>query len=217
MVIGDVLPKTYKEISIRGYTNKWNSNSKDDVNQNYLWFINLIWLSNDEIMHKEYEIFHDIKLIPFAYTNGGDYWCFDYNQKDYTPVVCCYHDGAEGEYYAKTLEGALFRQILDFACNEFTDSENEDEESIVTGKKFVLNWIGMLEEYFPDEWLAELKSIVKNKNYVDSSPGYVLMISEYEYDELLKKYIDFDLLDKKFIWTQEDTTKFYGGGAISTN
>jgi hypothetical protein len=211
MIIDDVLPKTYKEISKRGYTNKRDSKSKDADNQNYLWFINLIWISNDELLQKEYEIFHNIKLIPFAYTNGGDYWCFDFNQKDYTPVVCCYHDGAEGEYYAKTIEAALFRKILDFACNEFTDSEIEDEESIVTGKKIVLNWIGMLEEYFPDEWIAELNNIISNKDYVDSSPGYVLMISECEYDQLLKKYIDFDLLDKKFIWTQEDITKFYGG------
>lgn len=38
------------------------------------------------------------------------------------------------------------------------------------------------------------------------SPGYVVMISESKYDELVKKYIDFDLLDKK----QDDTAKFFG-------
>ncbi|BAH42254.1 hypothetical protein BBR47_12770 [Brevibacillus brevis NBRC 100599] len=215
MKIDDLLPKIYKDLSKRGYTNERNFISFDDVNQNYLWFINLTWVPNEEIMQKEYESFHNLKMIPFAYTNGGDYWCFDLNQKDYIPIVCCYHDGAEGEYFAKTLEAALFRQILDFACNEFTDSEIEDDQSVVTGKKIILNWIRRLEEYFPNEWISELNNIVNNKDYVDSSPGYVVMISESKYDELVKKYIDFDLLDKKFIWTQEDTTKFFGG-ATST-
>ncbi len=47
---------------------------------------------------------------------------------------------------------------------------------------------------------------IENRNYTKSSPGYVEMISESKYDELIKKYIHFDLLDKEFIWT-DDTSK----------
>lgn len=203
----DVLPKIYKDINKKGYTDQKNFKSFDDINQNYLWFIDLIWLSYDEIMKKEYESFHNIKMIPFAYTNGGDYWCLDLNHKDYMPIICCYHDG-EAKYYAKTLEATLFRQILVFAFNVFTDNDIKDKESIETGKRIIFNWISKLKEYFPNEWISELNNIINSKDYEVISPGYFSIISESKYNELTKKYIDFDMLDKKFIWTN-DVTKFY--------
>lgn len=209
MKIDDVLPQIYKDLDEKGYTNYRNFKSFYDIDQNYLWFINLTWLSYDQVIREEFKEFHKIKMIPFATTNGGDCWCLDLNHKDYVPIVCCYHDDGEAEYYAKTMEAALFRQILEFACNEFTDSEIRDEDSIEIGKEIILNWISKLEKYFPNEWISELINIVNNKDYVESSSGYVTMISESKYDELIKKYIDFDLLDKKFIWTNEDVTKFY--------
>jgi len=203
----DVMPTIYKEISKKGYTDQRNFSSFDDINQNYLWFIDLIWISYDEIMKKEYESFRHINMIPFAYTNGGDYWCLDLNHKDYTPIVCCYHDG-EAKYYAKTLEAALFRQILEFVFNIFTDNDSKDKESIATGKQIVLNWMSKLEKYFPVEWIFELNNIADSKDYTMVSPGYFSMISESKYDKLIKKYIDFDKLDKEFRWT-DDVTKFY--------
>jgi hypothetical protein len=105
------------------------------------------------------------------------------------------------------LEAALFRQILLFAHNEFTDNGIMDETCIATGKKIILNWISKLEQYFPNEWISELNYIIENTNYTKSSPGFVKMISERKYNELVKKYLYFDLLDQEFIWTR-DTSKF---------
>jgi hypothetical protein len=210
MNANDVLPKIYKDINQKGYIDQRNFKSFDDINQNYLWFIDLTWLSYDEIMQKEYESFHNIKMIPFAHTNGGDYWCFDLNQNDYIPIVCCYHDDGEAIYYAKTLEAALFRQILDFTCNEFSSKEIENECSIETGKKIIMNWISKLGKYFPHEWISELNYIISSEDYTlsEGTTNYVVMTSESKYDELIKKYINFYMQDKKFIWTK-DVTKFY--------
>ncbi|AEV68175.1 SMI1/KNR4 family protein [Acetivibrio clariflavus] len=208
MDINNLLPQIYIDLNKKGYTDLNNFISFDNINQNYLWFIDLIWLSHDEILKKE--SFHNINMIPFAYTNGGDYWCFDLNHKDCMPIVCCYHDG-KAKYYAKTLEAALFRQILLFAVNEFTDSDITDKDSIEIGKQIICNWISKLRDYFPKEWISELNNIVNNKDYEEVSPGHFSIISKNKYDELIKKYIDFELLDKKFVWINgaDDVTKFY--------
>lgn len=207
MNIEDMLPQIYKDLNKKGYTNYRNFKSSADVNQNYLWFIDLTWFTYDQIIQEEE--FFNINMIPFATTEGGDCWCLDLNHKNYVPIVCCYHGDGEGVYYAKTLEATLFRQILDFACNEFTDGDNKDENSIMTGRQVILNWISELKRYFPNEWICELSNIINSEDYAETEPGYFEMISESKYDELIKKYIDFELLDKTFIWTKEDTRKFY--------
>jgi hypothetical protein len=60
----------------------------------------------------------NIKMfISFAHTGGGDRWVWYLDDSGRATVGLCCHDDTEGTFYAETIEGAIFRNILEFVSN----------------------------------------------------------------------------------------------------
>ena len=68
----------------------------------------------------------EFKLIPFAKTAGGDYYCFAYNGTDKEPVIILYlHDEYDNpEIIAYSFEEFIYVQMLSAACDEDLDGEH---------------------------------------------------------------------------------------------
>jgi hypothetical protein len=187
-----------------------NFKSRDSIEiQTYVWFYDMEWLSHDRIIHYEYENYQSKSVVPFALTGGGDIWGWHIDLKEFMPIVLCLHDDNEGIFYAPSFEAALFRHILDFASqNNFCLGTGRSwEMELPMARKHLLNWKNKFRRWFAAEWLFEIDRLLNlNLKFyqVGSKPSagdYYLLITPKECSELVQKYLDFELLDKTFLWT----------------
>lgn len=205
-------PVAFYDMDKSGWFDKKNYTDRDSIgDKTYLWMNDIQWLSLEKIINYEYEDYQSKSIVPFG-TTGGDIWGWHLDYKPIMPVVFCTHDDEEGTFYAKTYEGALFRQILDFASqNNFCTQEgNKWEMSLLIARKHLMNWKNKFEKWFEKEWINEIDRLIglELKYYETVSPtvvgGYYVLITPEECRDLTKKYLDFELLDRSFIWVNED-------------
>jgi len=82
--------------------------------RNYLWINDMEWYSLEEIAKFEFADYcapYLPNLVPFAFTGGGDDWCW---QTDHgMRVLYCAHDCYDGEIYAPDFRSALFPSFPD--------------------------------------------------------------------------------------------------------
>ncbi|MDD4889974.1 MAG: hypothetical protein PHU85_08580, partial [Phycisphaerae bacterium] len=64
--------------------------------------------------------------VPFAFTAGGDYWCWapHLGETGHAPVLLCYHDCNEADFWAPDLAGTAYRQVL-YHCAEPATTQDE--------------------------------------------------------------------------------------------
>lgn len=204
-------PSSYMEMSRNGWFDGKRFKSRDDFNQDCIWFCEMAWLSFKQIVDYQYEDYQSTSIVPFALNRAGDIWGWhlDYKNKDCLPIVLCYHDDDEGLFYAPSFEAALFRHILEFASqNNFCLNSGESwEMDLQTAQQHISNWKNKFASWFKSEWLLEIERFmtlelklfqVKNK---PSTGDYYTLISPMECNELVEKYIGFDQLNETFIWT----------------
>lgn len=203
-------PPVYIEMEKRGWFNVADFKDRDSIEmQTYIWFDDMEWLSHDQIINYEYDADRSRTVVPFAVTGGGDIWGWYLDDKERMPVVLCCHDDVEGHFYAPFFEAALFRHILEFASqNNFSVGTGEPwEMELLVARKHLLHWKDTFGQWFASEWLAEIDRLLKLdlKLYqVGNKPSagdYYLLITPEECGELVRKYLDFGLLDKTFLWT----------------
>lgn len=155
-------------------------------------------------IHYDYEEYESRSIVPFAVSGGGDKWAW-YTEKQGLPVVYCPHDDDEGLFYAENTEGAIFRQILEFASqnNFYHEVGRSWEMSILDAKRHLKNWRTRFEKWFKKEWNDELDTLIDSdlKFYSHNTGGYYVLITPEEAKEKIEKYLHFDLLNKPFIWT----------------
>lgn len=191
------VPSLYKIMDKRGFFNS----------KSYLWLNDMEWLSIDKIEKYEHEKGESKAVIPFAFTSGGDKWVWVINtsNEDY-PVGLCYREEWNGVYYAKNMEDAIFRQIIEYVASSNFYLNLKDAESYQISEyklKFLLRYweksfTGILNDKYLDviNGFLDLKlKKVKNKY----GEWYALLTLE-EQDKLINKFINFDLLNKEFEW-----------------
>lgn len=147
--------------------------------ESYLWLDEMEWMSIDEI--KEYE------------------------NKEYYVGLCSWGEW-NGIYYAKNTEDAIFRQIIEYVASSNFYLIKEEAESYQVGqeelKKQLDNWRKSFQGILNNEYLNIINMLSQlNLKYTTSKYGeWYALLSIEEQDELIEKYIKFDLLDEEFEW-----------------
>lgn len=117
----------------------------------YLWLNDMEWYSPEDILNFEFQPWHLPGFVPFAFTGGGDYWCWHPARAGDQGfhVMCCFHDYEMATVYAPNFQTALYLQILQF-CAESSERQSID------ASKFLCRWAIDLAEIFPAAWSARL-------------------------------------------------------------
>ena len=191
------IPKIYKKMDERGFFN-----FKAD---SYLWLNEMEWFPIKKIINFNYETGVRKNIIPFAHTARYDQWVWVFDDNNNYQVGFCENVEDKGIYYAKNMEDAILRHIIeyvsgnDFYINEIDAhlfSKNESE------LKFLLNsWKKRFNGLLCDDYLNLIDyfttlNLKKCKDEIDGE--WYALISYDECDELINKYIKYDMFEKEF-------------------
>ncbi len=206
-------PEVYMELEKQGCFDVNKFKSRDNfINQNYVWFYDMEWLSHDKIINYNYEDYQSRAVVPFAMTGGGDIWGWYLDCQNSMPIVLCPHNDDEGIFYANCFEAAVFRHILEFASkNNFCIDVGESwEMDLKMARNHLSNWKSKFGRWFAPEWLSEINRLMTldiKLHQVGKYPSegdFYLLITPEEYSELTKKYLAFNLFDQTFVWTNDN-------------
>ena len=194
-----IIPSVYQKMNERGFTNPQADS--------YLWLNEMEWMPIDKIKEYEYDEGETKSIVPFAITGGGDKWVWVVNNenKEYC-VGLCERAESNGIYYAKNTEDAIFRQIIEYAASSNFYLIKEEAESYQVSedelKIHLKNWKKSFQGILNSEYLNIIDKFSKLKlKYTKSKYGeWYALLSMEEDDELIEKYIKFDLLDDEFEW-----------------
>lgn len=191
------IPLIYQKMDEQGYTTQ----------ENYLWLNEMEWISINKIREYEYDEGESELIIPFAFTGGGDKWVWIVNDenKEYC-VGLCENAEINGIYYAKNTEDAILRQIIEYVSDSnfyvselkaksYQISENELMQCLET-------WKNCFKGILNENYLNIIDNLRKLKlKHIESQYGEGdALLTLDERNELLDKYINFDLKDKEFEW-----------------
>ena len=102
---GLVLPEAYRSMYAAGWF--------DVKGDNDFWLNEAEWMSLEEILNHEPAEYHRPEFVPFATTGGGSYWCWWPSAHPET-VVFCPRDCYDGQFFAPSFIGFVYRSLLDF-------------------------------------------------------------------------------------------------------
>src|SRR5689334_1633542 len=118
---GFSVPEEYRRLASRGLLNLGAAAHASAFYEpgSYLWLHEMEWFSLEEIINFEFQPYHLPGFVPFAFTGGGDFWCWQPSFADGRGirVLLCHHDSEFATVYAPNFKTALFRQALDFASS----------------------------------------------------------------------------------------------------
>lgn len=194
-----IIPSVYKKMNERGFTNL--------NNESYLWLNEMEWMPIDKIREYEYDNGESKLIIPFAITGGGDKWVWVANDenKEYC-VGLCERAEVNGVYYAKNTEDAIFRQIIEYVSDSNFYLIKEEAESYQVNedelKMQLEGWKNSFRGILNDEYINIIDKLSElSLKHIKCQYGewYALLTLE-EQDELIDKYIKFDMIDDEFEW-----------------
>lgn len=185
-------PKMYEKMLERGYF--------DGQSTNYLWMYEMEWDSTNDILTSFDSDSTEKRIIPFAFTGGGDKWVFIKEKNKVEFAVGIYYEcDAETVYFAKDFEDALFRQILEFVSDDnFYISEDEMESYQISEKELkeqLVEWKEKLKDILSDRYLAELEKLTKLnlKCVSDENYQWYALLTGEELNEIKRKYMPYCL------------------------
>lgn len=193
------IPLIYRKMDERGYTNAQNNL--------YLWLNEMEWIPIDEIEKYEYEEGETKSIIPFAITGAGDKWVWvGTNEDEDYAVGLCERAESNGIYYAKNTEDAILRQIIEYVAssNFYLVEDNAESYQVSEAelKRQLNQWKNNFRGIINDEYIKVVDELSQlSLKYIKCQYGewYALLTLE-EQDELIDKYIKFDLFGKEFEW-----------------
>ncbi|MCR5609158.1 MAG: hypothetical protein K6G26_08860 [Lachnospiraceae bacterium] len=190
------MPLIYKKMSKKGL-----------LDQNtLLWLDEMEWIPIDKILDYDYEEGESRFIVPFAHTARYDKWVWIINDKNEEyKVGLCETIEDKGIYYAKNMEDAILRHIIeylasaDFYKNNLNATSYQKNETEL--KKIIYEWKNQLRGILCDEYVEMIESFEKLelKNCSHNQGDWDALLSYEERDELINKYLSFDLLDKEFV------------------
>jgi hypothetical protein len=184
---GFALPEEYQRLEARGLFAQSNPGHASEFYEpgSYLWLNDMEWYSLQEIAEFEFQSYHLPGFVPFAFTAGGDYWCWQPASTDErgTPVICCFHDYELATIYAPNFQAAVYRQILEFC-------KGSDDDPDVDAVAFLRRWAIDLEPVFPPPWRNRLLELA-------AVPDASERASEFERTDL-----QYEIMDTEIRWMQ---------------
>ena len=191
------IPSVYQKMNERGFFNL----------ETYLWLNEMEWMPIDKIKEYEYDEGETKSIVPFAITGAGDKWVWVVNDKNKEYCVgLCERAESNGIYYSKNTEDAILRQIIEYVASSNFYLIKEDAESYQVSEKELKiqleGWKNNFRGILNDEYINIIDKLSElSLKYIKCQYGewYALLTLE-EQDELINKYIKFDLIDKEFEW-----------------
>lgn len=192
------IPFVYQEMEKRGYTNAQSDS--------YLWLNEMEWIPVDLIKNYKYDEGETDTIIPFAFTGGGDKWVWIFDDCKEYAVGLCENAEVNGIYYAENTQDALLRNIIEFVADSNFYINKEDAESYQISeeelKKQLYEWKNRLKGIICDQYIQLIDELSKlNLKHIKCQYGeWYALLSLEEKDDMIKKYIMFDLMDEEFEW-----------------
>lgn len=159
-------------------------------------------LTPEAMLNFETPPFWDVEthhFIPFAKTLEGNYYAFYDNVKveGEAPVVEIWDEMDDTEYYAKNFEDFIFRQMVESA----EDIDKDDLQAEYGGDvnayiADVERDIASITPYLKAEYIEVLNDIY-SREPKEGTLAYSL-ISMREAEEIVEKYLDFELMGESF-------------------
>lgn len=110
------------------------------------------------------------KAIPFGFNQGGDKYCFVYEEDKTEPfIVLLYHDEPNYEFYGKDFDEFLYLMMLDevaYCLSELSDEKDYKHEA----------WLAHL-EYLSEEYKTKLENAEFSKS---EEPEEIIINSTYK-------------------------------------
>jgi hypothetical protein len=164
-----------------------------------MWLHDMEWRPLADIANKKIRMAKP-EFTSFAFSGGGDQWCWypAATIGDRVPVVQCPRDSIEGEFYAPDFIHSLYRQVLDFALYAFGENEELD-------RQYLDRWSRELGPMLPRPCagvLARLCTAPVRKVPADAM-HYQKLLSQKEYDKIVKRDLKFDRLGEQIIWMED--------------
>ena len=144
---GFEIPEIYRRMEEAGLLNM-PPGPADASDERHLWVPEAEWLRPQEILEYEFPEWFRPEFIPFAFTGGGQPWCW-WPVQDPEAVVYVPGDEA-GVFDAPNLLGSIYRRFLDHAL-----SLDEVEE----GRLWYSRWARQLRDDFPPAWIDTMLKI----------------------------------------------------------
>jgi len=146
------LPDGYKLWASKGYFTHPSSE--------YLWVHEREWIPLAELPGYKLTSFPHISgLVPFAFTGGGDHWCWQTDQvsgaNEYR-ILRCAHDSNMATVDSPTFAGWFYRACLD--CAGYVENK---EQEIATVKQMLNSWSDRLDELGREDWAADVRELAK--------------------------------------------------------
>lgn len=205
-----VIPQIYQMMEENGYTNAQGSS--------YLWLNEMEWIPIEKIIEFGRERHGNKTLIPFAFTGGGDKWVWVFEENnEVCSIGLCENAEPTGIYYAKNMEDAILRQVIEYVADsnfyidkEYAESYQISEEELI---RKLQDWKNRFEGIINAQYIDVLNSLTKlkiKKTKCQYGEWYALLNIE-EQNELIDKYIKFDMIDKEFELqkNEEEYDEFY--------
>ncbi|HWF19822.1 MAG TPA: SMI1/KNR4 family protein [Verrucomicrobiae bacterium] len=189
---GFKIPEEYRRLEEKGWLN-WNDKSTD-----YLWIDDGEWLTPEQILDYKFKSYHKPGFVPFARTGSGDAWCWypEWSVNGIAPVVFCPHDCYDGNCYAPSFLGWIFRTIVEFASS----GRCADEAS---AREYFAQWQKMVVPMMPPAWAAIISGFEKKQFRTwpeEQGFGGSGFISMKEADEIVKQHLEFPHLNEELQW-----------------
>ena len=187
------LPEAYRSIQALGWLDV-----KLPDNPSYFWLNEAEWMLPEEIADYEFQDYQKPDFVPFALTGGGDHWCCWLSEHP-DAVVLCQHDSYDGEFYAPSFLGFIYRSLLDYA--RYVSVEDEEEGEV---RQNLRRAAARFRDRFPAPWLDTLNALASAplvQSFLPSGRSTVWGLeTEQQYQEIVQRDLTFPLLDQRFEW-----------------
>lgn len=172
---------------------------------NYLWIDDMEWIPIDQISNYQYEEGEIDSLIPFAHTARYDNWVWIYNELNNNYAVgLCESSELYGVYYAQNTEDAIMRNIIEYlsSADFYRDSDStlSYQKSENELKILINTWKDQLTGILCEQYIELINyfSNLKLKKYTHKQGEWDALLSYDERDNLIEKYIKFELINDEF-------------------
>ena len=189
---GLILPDAYRSMYAAGWM--------DVKGDNYFWLNDARWMSLERILNHEPEEYHRPGFVPFARTVGGDEWCWWPSTHPGT-IVLCPHDCYDGQVYAPSFIGFVYRRLLDFCIYDFNAAE--DPEEAEENRKILTDSVTRLFIYLPGVWLETMKTLTTAAAVSWTVNGREVgggLLTGEQKQAIVQRDLAFPMLDQEFQW-----------------
>ena len=162
----------------------------------YLWVNDAEWVPPAEITTKElFRDRHIPGLVPFAFTGGADYWCFNTcsktDQSEFEIILC--NTDEDADVYSPSFAGWFYRTCLEFAVSISADEVESTRQQFAS-------WSQRMSELGNDSWSEHLSSIATETPSTYPNGSTLCFLTESEVDQIVAKELGSKYVDTQIPW-----------------